>query len=155
VTRVLVVTGQDLGRRGPRLGAAATRPRESLADLRLLLAGIDGVTVDFRQTDDEAELISWLHEAVETTTGVVLDPLGFTHYSYGLRDAAAQVTESGLPLIEVHLTNPASPAELRAASVISGVATGMIAGLGVDSYLLAVRAAAARVPAVPAAAPRP
>lgn len=154
MTRVLVVPGQDLGGRRPRLGGTG-RTGESLADLRLLLDGIEGVTVDVRRTDDEAELISWLHEAVETTSGVVLDPVGFTHYSYGLRDAAAQVTEAGLPLLEVHLTNPASRDELRATSVISGVATGMIAGLGLDSYLLAVRAAAARVPAAPVAAPRP
>ena len=59
-----------------------------------------------RQTDDESVLVGWLHEAVDTRAHVALNPAAFTHYSYALRDAAAQVTHAGLVLVEVHLSNP-------------------------------------------------
>jgi 3-dehydroquinate dehydratase-2 len=95
--------------------------------------------VDVRQTNDEAELISWLHEAVDSKSHVVLNPAAFTHYSYATRDACAIVTSSGLSLIEVHISNPHSREEFRHNSVISGVATGVIAGFGINSYLLALR----------------
>jgi 3-dehydroquinate dehydratase-2 len=98
-----------------------------------------GLDVDVRQTNDEAELISWLHEAVDSKSHVVLNPAAFTHYSYATRDACAIVTSSGLSLIEVHISNPHSREEFRHNSVISGVATGVIAGFGTNSYLLALR----------------
>ena len=62
----------------------------------------------------------------------------FTHYSYALRDAAAQLKQAGVPLVEVHLSNPHARESFRHTSVISGVATGVIAGFGADSYRLAV-----------------
>nr|WP_211331760.1 type II 3-dehydroquinate dehydratase [Frondihabitans australicus] len=113
----------------------------------------EGVDVVVRQTDDEATLISWLHEAASAGWGVVVNPAAYTHYSYALRDAAAVVTAAGLPLIEVHRSNPVRD-EHRPASVLSAAATGVIAGLGLDSYRFAVRAAADRVTAraVPATA---
>ena len=89
-----------------------------------------GMQADIRQTDSEAELIGWLHEAADQRLPVVINPAAFTHYSYGLRDAAAQLNT---PLIEVHLSNPAAREEFRHTSVISGVATGTIAGFGVTS----------------------
>ncbi len=98
----------------------------------------DGVEIDLRQTDDEAELIGWIHEAVDRRVPVVLNPAAFTHYSYALRDAAAQLKQVGVPLVEVHLTNPHTRETFRHTSVISGVATGVIAGFGADSYRLAV-----------------
>ena len=70
----------------------------------------------------------------------MLNPAAFTHYSYALRDAAAQRTA---PLVEVHISNPHTREEFRHVSVISGVASGVIAGFGVDSYLLALDAVAA------------
>jgi 3-dehydroquinate dehydratase-2 len=93
-----------------------------------------------RQTDSEAELIGWLHEAADAAVPVVLNPAAFTHYSYGIRDAAAQLTG---PLIEVHISNPAAREEFRHTSVIAGVATGTIAGFGITSYLLALDAVVA------------
>jgi len=98
------------------------------------------VEIDLRQTDDEAELIGWLHGAVDEQVPVILNPAAFTHYSYALRDAVALVTKGGLPLIEVHISNPAAREDFRHNSVISAVATGTIAGFGFDSYLLALRA---------------
>ena len=97
-----------------------------------------GLSADVRQTDSEAELIGWLHEAVDQGVDVVINPAAFTHYSYAVRDAATLVSKSGKKLIEVHLSNPHAREEFRHNSVISGVATGVIAGFGVDSYLLAL-----------------
>jgi 3-dehydroquinate dehydratase-2 len=96
------------------------------------------VDVDLRQTDDEAELIGWLHEAVDTQSAVILNPAAFTHYSYALRDAGALVTKGGGTLLEVHISNPHAREEFRHNSVISGVASGVIAGLGFDGYALAL-----------------
>jgi 3-dehydroquinate dehydratase-2 len=92
----------------------------------------------FRQTNDEAELIGWLHEATDAKAHVVLNPAAFTHYSYALRDACAIVTGAGLRLIEVHLSNPQAREEFRHTSVVAGVATGSIQGFGKDSYRLAL-----------------
>ncbi len=110
-------------------------------------AAPEGVEVDLRQTDDEATLISWLHEAVDTGSAVIMNPAAFTHYSYALRDASVLVTEAGLPLIEVHISNPHRREEFRHTSVVSGVATGVIAGLGVEGYRLALQYVAGRIAA--------
>src|ERR1700733_13732361 len=97
------------------------------------------MTVGARQPDDEAELVRWLHVAADERVPVVLNPAAFTHYSYSLRDACAQLRA---PLVEVHLTNPASREVFRHTSVVAGVATGTIAGFGVGSYRLALEALA-------------
>jgi len=128
-------------------GWAAASPRstarKTLADVAAQVsseADLLGLTVDFRQTNDEAELIGWIHEAVDRGADVVLNPAAFTHYSYAVRDACALVTAGGSKLIEVHLSNPATREEFRHTSVVAGVATGTIAGFGAASYLLALRA---------------
>lgn len=143
MTRVLVLNGPNLGRLGVRepevYGSA------SLADLRDAVARWAeplGFDAEVRQTDDEAELVGWLHEAVDTGSAVVLNPAAFTHYSYALRDAAAQVTGAGLTLIEVHLSNPLARETFRRHSVVGPVATGTVAGFGFDSYRLALAALA-------------
>lgn len=137
MTRVLVLNGPNLGRLGsrePEVYGALT-----LDDLRAQLeAASGGLAVEVRQTDSESELVSWLHEAVDTASHVILNPAAFTHYSYALRDAVALVTDAGLLLVEVHISNPHAREEFRHTSVISGVATGVIAGFGFDSYLLAL-----------------
>ena len=103
-----------------------------------------GMSVEVRQTDDEAELVGWLHQAADEEIPVVLNPAAFTHYSYALRDACAQLRA---PLVEVHLTNPATRERFRHTSVIAGVATGTIAGFGVTSYRLALQALSDAAPA--------
>ncbi len=138
VTTVLVLNGPNLNRLGSR--EPDVYGTGTLEDLRAVLesevsAGFD---IDLRQTNDEATLIGWLHEAVDNSQPVVLNPAAFTHYSYALRDAAALVTKAGLLLVEVHLSNPHAREEFRHTSVISAVATGVIAGFGFDSYLLAL-----------------
>ena len=141
--KVLVINGPNLGRLGsrePEVYGTAT-----LADLAEILQqdGRDlGLAVDVRQTDDEAELVGWVHEAIDTRTPLVLNPAAFTHYSYALRDALAMRTA---PLIEVHMSNPAARESFRHTSVVAAVADGTIAGFGLMSYQLALRAIAALV----------
>jgi 3-dehydroquinate dehydratase-2 len=138
MSRVLVLNGPNLGRLGSR--EPDVYGTGSLDDLRREMVAFapDDVEIDLRQTDDEATLIGWLHEAVDTRTPVIMNPAAFTHYSYALRDAAALVTKAGILLLEVHLSNPHAREEFRHQSVISPVATGVIAGLGQGSYLLAL-----------------
>ncbi|WP_448810157.1 type II 3-dehydroquinate dehydratase [Agromyces bauzanensis] len=135
---ILVLNGPNLGRLGTR--EPEVYGSETLEDIRAQLAASvpADVEIDLRQTDDEAELIGWIHEAVDRRVPVILNPAAFTHYSYALRDAAAQLKTAGVPLIEVHLSNPHTRETFRHTSVISGVATGVIAGFGSESYRLAV-----------------
>ena len=145
-TKVLVLNGPNLSRLGSR--EPEIYGHETLADLAeaCVKQGADlGLEVEVRQTDDEAELIGWLHGAVDSGTHVVLNPAAFTHYAYAIRDACALVTQARLVLVEVHLSNPAAREEFRHNSVVGGVSTGTIAGFGRDSYLLALRAVAAKI----------
>ena len=96
-----------------------------------------GFEADVFQSDQESEIIGWLHQAADTNTPVIINPAAFTHYSYAIRDAAELVKA---PLIEVHLSNPLAREEFRHTSVISGVANGTIGGFGPNSYLLALQA---------------
>jgi len=137
MSRVLVLNGPNLGRLGTR--EPDVYGSFTLADVQSALsAQAPGVTVEVRQTDAEPELMGWLFEAIDTSTPVILNPAAFTHYSYALRDAVAQVTKAGIPLIEVHISNPHARETFRHNSVISAVATGVIAGFGIDSYKLAL-----------------
>ncbi|CAN5358742.1 type II 3-dehydroquinate dehydratase [soil metagenome] len=138
MTTVLVLNGPNLGRLGTR--EPDVYGSGTLDDLRarLVAEASEGFTIDLRQTDDEATLIGWLHEAVDSESPVILNPAAFTHYSYALSDAAKLVTSAGLLLVEVHLSNPHAREEFRHTSVISAVATGVIAGFGFDSYSLAL-----------------
>jgi 3-dehydroquinate dehydratase-2 len=141
MTSVLVLNGPNLGRLGVR--EPEIYGHASMADLEREAAvwGSElGLEVGVRQTDDESQLVGWLHEAVDARAHVVLNPAAFTHYSYALRDAAAQVTASGLLLVEVHLSNPAARESFRHYSVVAGIATGTIAGFGFGSYRLALQA---------------
>ncbi|MEY3156785.1 MAG: hypothetical protein RL057_275 [Actinomycetota bacterium] len=96
-----------------------------------------GFAVDIRQSNDEAEIVNWLHQAADNKTPVIFNPAAFTHYSYAIRDAVVMLKA---PCIEVHISNPLSREEFRHTSVISGVVAGTIAGFGLDSYRLAIRA---------------
>jgi 3-dehydroquinate dehydratase II len=144
MTAVLVLNGPNLGRLGSREPEVYGHLDHSVLSERCRVAGAAlGLEVEVRQTDDEAELVGWLHAAADAGTPVVLNPAAFTHYSYALRDACAQLTA---PLVEVHLSNPAAREEFRHTSVVAGVATGTVAGFGVLSYELALRAVAALLP---------
>jgi 3-dehydroquinate dehydratase-2 len=138
MTTVLVLNGPNLGRLGSR--EPDVYGNQNLVALQKLLESEKVGEIDLRQTDDEGTLIGWLHEAVDRKLPVILNPAAFTHYSYALRDAVALVTKGGGIVIEVHISNPHAREEFRHNSVISGVATGVIAGFGFDSYVLALHA---------------
>jgi 3-dehydroquinate dehydratase II len=151
MTRVLVLNGPNLGRLGSREPEVyGTADYTELVEHCRAAGAALGLQVEVRQTDDESELVGWLHEAADTATPVVLNPAAFTHYSYALRDACAARTA---PLVEVHLTNPAAREEFRHTSVVAAVASGTVAGFGLTSYELALRAVAAAVTPAPAPAP--
>ena len=138
---VLVLNGPTsprLGARGSRT-STGTRRLHDLAEPARRTGRSSDLQVDFRQTNDEAEMIAWVHEAIERQRPVVLNPAAFTHYSYALRDALAMRTA---PLVEVHMSNPAAREGFRHTSVVAGVADGTVAGFGLMSYLLALRAIA-------------
>jgi len=133
---ILVLNGPNLS----RLGSREPEVYGSLSQAGLVercreTAAPHGLAVEVRQSDDEAEMIGWIHAAIDAKTPVVINPAAFTHYSYALRDACAQRTA---PMIEVHISNPAAREAFRHESVISAVVDGTIAGFGVDSYRMAI-----------------
>ncbi|HEX4056877.1 MAG TPA: type II 3-dehydroquinate dehydratase [Galbitalea sp.] len=138
MTTVLVLNGPNLGRLGSR--EPDVYGNQDLAAIKELLEAEKIAEIDLRQTDDEGALIGWLHEAADSGDPVILNPAAFTHYSYALRDAVALVTKAGGTVIEVHISNPHAREEFRHNSVISGVASGVIAGFGAESYVLALHA---------------
>jgi 3-dehydroquinate dehydratase-2 len=138
--KVLILNGPNLdqlGTREPELYGNLT-----LADIEILCqesATKLNFEIDFRQTNDEATLIGWLHEAAKSDLPVIMNPAAFTHYSVAIRDAAAMLVA---PLIEVHISNPIAREEFRHTSLISGISTGTISGFGADSYVLELTALA-------------
>ncbi|GAA0575285.1 type II 3-dehydroquinate dehydratase [Paractinoplanes ferrugineus] len=128
---------------GPNLGRLGTREPEvygstSYADLVRLCAQTAerlSLKVEVRQTDAEFEMLRWLHDAADESAHVVLNPGAWTHYNIAIRDACAMLRGK---LIEVHISNVHQREDFRHKSVISGVATGVIIGLGVDGYRLAL-----------------
>lgn len=139
---VWVLNGVNLGRLGrrePDIYGATTH--SALAEHLMALGEELGLAVEVRQTDEEAEMIGWLHAAADDAIPVVLNPAAWSHYSIALRDAAAQRTAD---LVEVHLSNVHTREEFRHHSMISAVATGVIAGLGHEGYAAALRFIAGR-----------
>jgi 3-dehydroquinate dehydratase-2 len=130
--RVLVLNGPNLGRLGTR--ETDVYGTTTYAELVKLCQEVEP-EADVRQTDDEATMIGWLHEAADAALPVVINPGAWSHYSYALRDAAALA-----PLVvEVHLSQTAAREEFRHTSVISAVAVGTVTGLGVEGYRAALR----------------
>lgn len=137
---VLVLNGPNLGRLGSREpDVYGSADFEHLAESCRSTGRALGLHVEVRQTDDESELIGWVHEASDEKLPVVLNPAAFTHYSYALRDALAMRTA---PLVEVHISNPAAREAFRHTSVVAAVADGTVAGFGLLSYQLALQAIA-------------
>ncbi|GAA3462462.1 type II 3-dehydroquinate dehydratase [Saccharothrix longispora] len=139
--KVLVLNGPNLGRLGTR--EPDVYGRTTYADLVELCEATGrelGVEVEVRQTDFEGEMLGWLHGAADEGLPVVLNPAAWTHCSVAVRDACSQLTA---PLVEVHISNVHKREEFRRHSYISEVAEGVIAGLGVDGYALAIRHLAA------------
>ncbi len=140
--RVYVLNGPNLGRLGTR--QVDVYGVTSYADLVASCQALGrelGLDVEVRQTDAEAEMLGWLHAAADEGAAVVLNPGAWSHYSYAVRDACAMLRG---PLVEVHISNIHAREEFRHHSVVSAVATGVICGLGVDGYRLALRHLAQR-----------
>ncbi len=130
--KILVLNGPNLGRLGTR--QTDVYGLTTYAQLVQLCHDV-APDADVRQTDDEATMIGWLHEAADTGTPVVLNPGAWGHYSYALRDAATLAPV----LIEVHLSQTAAREDFRHESVISAIATATITGMGADGYRAALR----------------
>lgn len=134
---VLVLNGPNLGRLGTREPAVyGATTYADLVDLCERTGKELGLAVEVRQTDHEGELLGWLHAAADAGTPVVLNAAAWTHTSVAVRDACTQLTA---PLVEVHISNVHAREEFRHHSYISAVASGVIVGLGVDGYALALR----------------
>lgn len=137
---IVVLNGPNLQRLGSREpDIYGTLDYSSLVSKFEEHASELGVKLTVKQSDSESELISWLHEATDAGLDVIFNPAAFTHYSYAIADACKIHTTSGAKLIEVHISNPHAREEFRKTSVVSPSATGVIAGFGFDSYLLALR----------------
>jgi 3-dehydroquinate dehydratase-2 len=134
--RVLVLNGPNLGRLGTRQPIIyGSTPYAELEALCVRGGNELGLDVEVRQTDHEGELLGWLHEAADTETPVVLNAAALTHTSVGLGDACAMLTA---PLVEVHISNVHKREEFRHHSYVSAYAAGVIVGLGVEGYVLAL-----------------
>jgi 3-dehydroquinate dehydratase-2 len=132
-----VLNGANLGRLGTREPEIyGTTTYDQLVDLLESAARELGVEVLVRQTDDEGQLLRWIHEATDTGGPVVVNPGGWTHTSVVLHDAIAAVTA---PVVEVHISNIHRREEFRQHSYVSRAADGVIAGLGVHGYVLALQ----------------
>lgn len=146
MTTVLVANGPNLNRLGTREpDKYGSTSFEELTALCAQWGSGLGLDTLMRQSNDESTMVEWMHQAVDEKWHVVLNPAAFTHYSYALRDACALVSQAGLALVEVHLTNPHARETFRHTSVISAVATGTIAGFGVQSYRLGLEAVATHI----------
>lgn len=138
--KVLILNGPNLDQLGTReADVYGTLTLAEIEGLCKATAATLNFEIDFRQSNDEATLIGWLHEAAKSELPVIMNPAAFTHYSIAIRDAAAMLTA---PLIEVHISNPIAREEFRHTSFISGIAKGTISGFGANSYLLALTALA-------------
>lgn len=142
MTDVYVLNGPNLGRLGTR--EPDTYGTADYADLTAACqqtAEALGLDVQVRQTDAEHQMLAWLHEAADAGAAVVLNPAAWTHYSVAVRDACAMLTGR---LVEVHLSNVHARESFRHTSLISPIASGVICGLGIDGYRLALRQLAGR-----------
>ena len=141
--KILVIHGPNLnllGKREPDIYGTCT-----LADINSRLSALAseiGAEVSFFQSNHEGELVQKIQDAMGTYHAIVINPGAYTHTSVALRDA---ISSTGIPTVEVHISNIYRREEFRKHSYISGVAVGQITGFGPDSYLLALRAAAAQV----------
>jgi len=133
---------------GPNLNLLGVREpeiygRDTLADIEArCVAAAEGAEIVFRQSNHEGVLVDWIQEARETASALIINPAAYSHTSVALLDAIKTLS---IPVIELHLSNPATRESFRHHSFVSSVATGVIAGLGPYGYELAVKAALNRI----------
>jgi 3-dehydroquinate dehydratase-2 len=139
---VLVLNGPNLGRLGVREpDVYGTATYGDLVARCGEVAAAEGVDVDVRQTDAEAEMIGWLHEAADAGAAVILNAGAWTHTSVAVRDAASQLSA---PLVEVHLSNVHAREAFRRTSYLSDIAAAVVVGMGIEGYAAAIRFLALR-----------
>ncbi len=132
---------------GPNLNLLGTREphiygHTSLADLKAMCierAEKRGYEVFFEQSNSEAQILDWIHQGINEAAGIIINPAAFTHTSVAILDALKNVKS---PIIELHISNPHQREAFRHISYVTLAATGIIAGLGVNGYLVAVDAMA-------------
>lgn len=135
---ILILNGPNLnllGTREPEIYGATTLPQ--VEDMCRQEAATHGFEVSFHQSNSEAEIIGWIQGAVGSAAGIIINPAAFTHTSVAILDALKMVS---CPVIELHISNPHAREEFRHKSFVSLAATGVICGLGVDGYKLAIQA---------------
>jgi 3-dehydroquinate dehydratase-2 len=141
--KILVLNGPNLnllGKRQPEIYGKTT-----LGDIEKQVRALAkdlGVEVEFRQSNSEGELVTWIQEAANRFGAIVINPAAYTHTSLALRDAISAV---GIPTVEIHISNIHKREPFRHHSYIAEVAVGQIAGFGVQSYLMGLRAAVAQL----------
>jgi len=142
--KILVLHGINLNMFGKREPAKYGTTTLAEIDARLLALGKElGAEVESFQTNHEGEMCERIHRAFgEDIDAVLINAGAWTHYSYGLRDALAMLT---VPIVELHMSNIHAREPFRTHSVIAALVRGQICGFGVDSYLLALRAAVSAV----------
>ena len=137
--KVLVLNGPNLnllGKRQPEIYGRLTL--DQINKKIHALAKELGVEIVIRQSNSEGELVDWIQAASGDFGAIVINPAAYTHSSVAIRDAIIAV---GIPTVEVHISNIYKREEFRRHSYVAGVAVGQIAGFGVESYLLGLRAA--------------
>jgi 3-dehydroquinate dehydratase II len=137
---VLILNGPNLNLLGVR--EPETYGRDTLADIEeacMERGSVLGLTVDFRQSNQEGQLVEWIQEARENADGIVINPAGYTTTSVAVLDA---LLAAELPIVEVHLSNTHRRETFRQNSLVSRAATGVICGFGAQGYLLALEAMA-------------
>ena len=138
--KILVLNGPNLnllGKRQPEIYGTST-----LAQIEQRIRALAkelGIEIEVRQSNSEGELVTWIQEAANKFGAIVINPAAYTHTSLAMRDAVSAV---GIPTVEIHISNIHKREPFRHHSFIAEVAVGQIAGFGVDSYLLGLRAAA-------------
>lgn len=136
--RILVLHGPNLNLLGRREPDVYGRTTLAEIDAGLVELGrTSGVQVACRQSNHEGLLIDWVQDAMGSAAGILINPGGLTHTSVALRDALAA---TGLPVVEVHLSNVFAREPFRHHSMVSGIARGLVAGFGAKSYTLGLEA---------------
>ena len=141
--RILVLNGPNLNLLGTR--EPATYGADTLADVEKLCraeAEAHGLELDFRQSNHEGELVTWIQQARGQFDGVVINPAAYSHTSVAIHDALRMLD---MPIVEVHLSNIHAREAFRHHSYVSAVATGVICGLGPQGYRLAIIALAEKI----------
>jgi len=141
--RILVLNGPNLNMLGVR--EPKTYGSDTLADIENMCrteAGRHGLELDFRQSNQEGELVTWIQEARSTAAGVVINPAAYSHTSIAIHDALKLLD---VPIVEVHLSNIHAREAFRHHSHVSAVATGVICGLGSMGYRVAIAALAEKI----------